>query len=44
MCGGGVYNLNIIDYMREYLLGMKIYLFDDVGIFGGVKEVVMFVW
>jgi hypothetical protein len=42
MCGGGSYNPNITDYMKEQLPGTRITMIDEVGVPAGTKEALSF--
>jgi 1,6-anhydro-N-acetylmuramate kinase len=42
ICGGGSYNPNITDYLKEQLPGTTITMIDEVGVPAGVKEAISF--
>jgi hypothetical protein len=46
MCGGGggAYNPNNTDYMKEQLPHCKMFMLEDAGIPGGAEEAVTFAW
>ncbi|EFW99312.1 upf0075 domain containing protein [Grosmannia clavigera kw1407] len=44
LCGGGALNSNIIDYMREQMPDVRVFMLDAAGIPGGAKEAVTFAW
>jgi len=44
MCGGGAYNPNITDYIKEQLLNCRMFILDNTSIPGSAKEAVTFAW